>query len=111
MTVPLIYAYQDWECPECGMEERTPPLPPNATRFHTCPRLHMLTAPLVRAGSDCKLVANEREDYLGEEIQRTGDDGKPYMNVHTEHADGHNDLAVFAPVARGATRPGVAGTL
>lgn len=101
MNVPLIVAYQDWYCPECGLEERTPPLPPRAARMHTCPGLHMLTAPLVRAGSDCKLVANERQDYLGDEVQRTGDDGKAYMNVRTEHADGHTDLAVFAPVARG----------
>lgn len=101
MGVPLLVAYQDWYCPECGAEERTPPLPPNSSRMHTCPKLHMLTAPLVRAGSDCKLVATEREDYLGDEVQRTGDDGKPYMNVETVHADGHNDLAVFSPVARG----------
>ena len=101
MDIPLLVAYQDWNCPECGLEERTPPLPPNASRFHTCPQLHMLTAPLVRAGSDCKLVANEREDYLHGDQQRTGDDGKPYMNVTTQHADGRNDLAVFAPPARG----------
>ena len=101
MNVPLLVAHQDWYCPECGLEERTPPLPPNAARFHTCPKLHMLTAPLVRSGSDCKLVANERGDYLGNEVQKTGDDGKPYMNVETVHADGHNDLAVFSPVARG----------
>ena len=101
MSVPLLVAYQDWYCPECGVQERTPPLPPNSSRMHTCPRLHMLTAPMVRAGSDCKLVATERGDYLGKEVQATGDDGKPYMNVTTEHADGHTDLAVFSPVARG----------
>jgi len=101
VNVPLLVAYVDWFCPECGLTDRTPPMPPNSARFHTCPRLHMLTAPLVRAGSDCKLVASEREDYLGDEVQRTGDDGKPYMNVRTEYADGHNDCAVFAPVARG----------
>ena len=101
MNVPLLHAYQDWFCPECGAEERTQPLPPNSSRMHTCPRLHMLTAPMIRAGSDCKLVATEREDYLGDEVQQKGDDGKPYMNVETQHADGHTDLAVFSPVARG----------
>ena len=101
MTVQLLDAWQDWRCPACGAEERTRPLPPNGTRFHPCPKLHGLTAPLVRAGTDCKLVASQREDYLGDEVQRTGDDGKPYMNVRTVHADGREDCAVFSPVARG----------
>lgn len=100
MAIPLLIAYQDWFCPQCGLTERTPPHAPNATRFHTCPKLHMLTAPMVRAGSDCKVVVTERGDYLGKEVQETGDDGKPYMNVTTEHADGHTDVAVFAPLAR-----------
>lgn len=104
MRVPLLEAWTDWECPAgCGMEERTRPLPPNGTRFHECPKLHGLVAPLVRAGTDCTAVACEREDYLNGDTQRTGDDGKPYMNVTTWHADGHNDLAVFAP-------PAIAGT-
>jgi hypothetical protein len=99
--VPLLEAWQDWECPACGYEDRTRPVPPNGGRFHPCPKLHGLTAPLVRAGTDCKLAASEREDYLGDEVQQAGDDGRPYMNVTTEHADGHTDLAVFSPVARG----------
>ncbi len=102
MDVPLLEAWQDWSCPACGLEERVkPPLPPNGTRFHPCPKLHGLTAPMARAGTDCKLTASPREDYLGAEVQRTGDDGRPYMNVITEHADGHTDCAVFSPVARG----------
>jgi hypothetical protein len=100
-ATPLLNAWTDWECPNCDTAERTRPLPPNATRLHVCPGLHGLTAPLVRAGTDCKLVASEREDYLGAEVQRTGDDGKPYMNVRTVHADGREDCAVFSPVARG----------
>jgi hypothetical protein len=98
----LLDAWQDWGCPNCHATERvSPPLPPNAVRFHTCPKLHMLTAPLVVEGSDCKIVAVEREDWLGREEQRTGDDGKPYMAVTTERADGSTDAAVFAPVATG----------
>lgn len=104
MTVPLLEAWQDWECPECGAAERTPPVPPNGTRFHPCPRLHDLTAPLVRAGTDCKLVAVERGDYLHGAEQRTGDDGKPYMAVETVYADGRNDVAAFAEVAIQAGR-------
>jgi hypothetical protein len=74
-------------------------MPPNATRFHTCPALHNLTAPLVRAGTDCRVVALERGDYLGHATQRHGTNGRPYMSVVTEYADGSNDTAVFAEVA------------
>jgi hypothetical protein len=96
----LLDAWVDWVCPNgCGQTDRTRPLPPNASRFHTCPRLHSLTAPLVRDGSDCKVFAVERADYLGREEQRTGDDGRPYMAVVTERADGSNDAAVFPGVA------------
>ena len=97
---PLLDAWQDWECPNrCGAAERTRPLPPNASRFHICAKLHGLTAPLVRAGSDCKVVAVERGDYLRKAQQRTGDDGRPYMAVETRRADGSNDVAAFAEVA------------
>jgi hypothetical protein len=99
VNIPLLDTWQDWECPNCGKSERTRPLPPNASRFHPCPGLHGLTAPLVRAGTDCKVIAVERGDHLGHEIQRTGDDGKPYMAVETVHADGHTDRAVFPGVA------------
>lgn len=96
----LLDPWQDWACPACGLEQRTRPLPPNAAQMHQCPRLHGIAAPMVRAGTDCKLVAVQREDYLGGEIQETGDDGRPYMNVTTVHADGHTDVAVHAPVAQ-----------
>jgi hypothetical protein len=99
-AVLLTAAYEDWHCPACGLAERIPALPPNAARMHVCPRLHMVTAPMVRAGADCKLVADEREDYLGGEVQETGDDGRPYMAVRTVYADGRNDVAVHAPLAR-----------
>lgn len=101
MSAPLLLleAWQDWECPNCHRADRTPALPPNASRFHPCPALHGLTAPLVRAGTDCKVTAVQRGDYLNGEQQRTGDDGKPYMAVVTERADGSNDAAAFPAVA------------
>ena len=95
----LLDAWQDWECPACHLTERTRPLPPNASRMHDCPKLHGLTAPLVRAGTDCQLVAVERGDYLRGAAQRTGDDGRPYMAVETRHGDGHTDRAAFPEVA------------
>lgn len=102
MEVPLLRVpFEDWHCPNCGIAERiSPPLPPNGTRFHTCPRLHMLTAPLVRAGLSCKVEAEERADYLNGETQATGDDGRPYMAVRVTRDDG-DDLAVNAGLARG----------
>lgn len=104
MEVPLLQApYEDWYCPNCGLTERVAMLPPGSSRFHTCPQLHMLTAPLVRAGISAKVEAEERADYLGSEIQATGDDGKPYMAVRVTRNDG-DDLMVNAGLARGRFR-------
>jgi hypothetical protein len=99
VTDYLLNAYQDWACPNCGLTERTVAQPPNSARMHTCPRLHNLTAPMVIAGTDCQVIAVERADYLNGAIQRTGDDGKPYMAVETRRPDGSNDLVVFAECA------------
>jgi hypothetical protein len=99
MVALLLDVYQDWSCPNCGKTERTPGVPANATRFHPCPKLHGLTAPMVRDGTDCKVTAVEREEYLGGAIQRTGDNGRPYMAVETERADGSTDRAVFPECA------------
>jgi hypothetical protein len=98
----LLSAYQDWVCPSgCGMEERTQPLAPNASRFHPCPRNHGLTVPLVRAGSDCTATPVLREDYVaGELVQTAPDDGRPYMSLLTRWADGRQDAVVYAPTAR-----------
>jgi hypothetical protein len=74
-------------------------MPPNSSQYHNCPRLHSLSAPLVRAGVKAKVEAVEREDYLCKDTQATGDDGKVYMLVRTTRDDG-TDLNVNAPVAR-----------
>ena len=99
MAVALLRSFTDWCCPNCDVTERTEALPPNASRFHTCAGLHMLTAPLVRAGTRCKVEAEERGDYLNGEVQATGDDGRPYMAVRMTR-DGGEDLAVNAGLAR-----------
>jgi hypothetical protein len=98
VNVPLLNTWQDWYCPNCDTTDCTRPLPPNASRMHTCPGLHMLSAPLIRAGVRCKVVAEVRADYLNGDVQATGDDGKPYMAVRTVRDDGE-DLAVNAGVA------------
>jgi hypothetical protein len=105
VSIALLLGYQDWECPACHYEERvSPPLPANAQRWHPCRALHMLKTPLVPAGTDCKVEALEREDYLGSEIVRTGDDGKPYGGIRTERADGSNDFAAYAPLAHASIK-------
>jgi hypothetical protein len=102
VALPLLMVTEEWSCPNCDMTDTTRGLPPNSARFHVCAGLHMLTAPLVRAGVRCKVEAEERADYLGREIQATGDDGRPYMAVRTTRADG-DDLAVNAALARAGT--------
>lgn len=101
--VPLLVAVEDWYCPNCPRAERTRGLPGNAARFHPCPGLHGLTAPLVRAGVSCAVTAEERQDYLDGDLQAMGDDGKAYMAVRTTYAD-HDDLLVNAGLARASLR-------
>lgn len=97
MGVPLLTGFTEWSCPNCDTTDMTPATVPN--RWHTCPGLHMLTAPLIPAGTRCKVEAELRADYLGSEIQATGDDGRPYMAVRTTRSDG-DDLAVNAGLAQ-----------
>lgn len=103
MAVPLLNAAQAWECPNCDTTDVTQPLPPGQSRYHTCPGLHGLNAPLVRAGVRCKVTAAVREDYLGGDQQATGDDGKPYMSIRTTYDD-HDDLLVNAGLATAEMR-------
>ena len=97
--VPLLRTMVDWSCPNCWITDTAPPPPPGQVRFHNCPGLHGLSAPLVQAGISCKVTAEEREEYLGSEIQKMGDDGKAYMAVRTTRDDGC-DLAVNAGLAQ-----------
>lgn len=98
MTTDLsVIAYQTWRCPACGLEERTPPRP---NRFHTCPKLRFMTAPMVLAGTDAKVTIVERQDYVGKErVMLDPELGRPVMSIVTERADGSNDVMVFAPTA------------
>jgi hypothetical protein len=102
--VPLLVVTEDWSCPNCATVDRTRGLPPDSARFHSCAGLHGLTAPLVRAGVRCKVTAEERQDYLGDDLQAMGDDGKAYMAVRTTR-DGGEDLLVNAGLARAVLRP------
>jgi hypothetical protein len=85
-----------WECPNCVATARTPWDVQN--RFHNCPGLAGLTAPMVRAGTRCKVEAVEREDYVGSEAVQLDGDGRPVMSVVTTRDDGQ-DCTVYAPTA------------
>ncbi len=90
----IITAEHHWVCPNCDLTEVTVGRP---NRFHNCPGLFGLLSPMVVDGVRCKVVAEERQDYIGrEDVPLT--EGRPYMAVRTVRDNGE-DLAVFAPTA------------
>ena len=93
----VTYVPVRWGCPNCDAADVTAPWMGN--RFHTCPGLGMLTAPLIRAGVRCKVEAQPREDYQGREMTQDDEDGRPVSAVITTRDDG-TDLAVLAPCAQ-----------
>ena len=99
MTVSIV-PVRRWACPNCSFTDVTHEARPH-TRYHTCPGLRGLTAPMVPAGSRVKVTAVEREDYVGTEQVQTDAEGRPVMAVVTERPDGSNDVTVFAPTANG----------
>lgn len=96
MTV-LLAPEQRWECPNCTATDVTHEAEPH-TRMHACAGLKGLTAPMVPAGTRCKVEAVEREDYLNGDLVRTDGEGRPVMSVITTRDDGQ-DAVVFAPTA------------
>ena len=98
-----LKTYLDWHCPQCGATDQTTEMKPHV-RMHRCAKLHGLDIPLVRDDMDAKVVAVEREDYLGEEIQTTDDRGIPITAIRVERADGTNDTFVNAPLAKAGIR-------
>lgn len=94
----LLTPIQRWACPNCPITDVTHEARPH-TRFHTCKGLRGLTAPLVPAGTKCKVEVREREDYVGsEKVQLDPELGRPVMSVVTTRDDGQ-DCTVFAPAA------------
>lgn len=98
MRVPLLAVPErPWSCPNCTFTDVTREAQPHS-RFHACAGLAGLTAPMVPAGSSCKVEAVEREDYVGAEDVQYDGNGRPIMAVVTTRDDG-NDVAVYAPTA------------
>lgn len=102
MNVPILQPRHEWACPNCVQRDVTTESRPHS-RMHACAGLSGLTAPMLPArdvvNHGARVVAKVREDYVGKEIVTTDDNGTPVMAVETEYADGHTDLAVFAPAA------------
>lgn len=93
----MIRPTQQWVCPNCSQTDVTHEARPHS-RFHTCAGLRGLTAPFVPEGTSCKVVAHDRDDYVGNDIVQTDANGRPVMSVVTTRDDGV-DTIVFAPTA------------
>lgn len=94
----LVTPVTRWTCPNCSTEDVTSEARPH-TRYHACPGLNGLVAPMVPAGTKAEVRAVEREDYIGTERVQLHD-GRPVMAVVTTRDNGQ-DVAVFAPTATG----------
>lgn len=91
----ILTEEQHWVCPNCPATAVTAGAP---NRFHNCSGLRGILAPMVLDGVRCKVVAEERQDYIGPEDVRLDAGGRPVMAVRTVRDDG-DDLMVFAPTA------------
>ena len=101
MSAPLLTRSVRWVCPNCdvvAIKEVPLGVEPGGgfTEFHTCAGLSGLKAPMVPAGTRCKVTPIPREDYLGTDIPRTDDEGRVFQSVVVERDDGR-DCAVLAP--------------
>lgn len=98
MSVPVLRPVNRWYCPNCGLEQVTHEPRPH-TRFHSCPKLRFLTAPMLPAGTRAKVELHEREDYIGREVvQLDPEQGRPVASIVTTRDDGQ-DAVVFAGLA------------
>jgi hypothetical protein len=100
VTIPILAPVQRWYCPNCRAEDVTHEARIHI-RYHTCPKLRNLSAPMVPAGTKAKVEVHEREDYIGRELVRLDDNGRPVMNIITTRDEGQ-DCMVFAPTATGS---------
>lgn len=95
-AIPLLVREQFWECPNCPQVDKT--TDPRANPFHRCRGLAGLTAPLVPAGTSCKVTAHEREDFIAGELVQMHH-GRPISQIRTTRDDGE-DCVILAPTAR-----------
>lgn len=103
MTAVLLAPEQRWVCPNCtatAVTHRVPRAGVGAAEYHRCPGLGGLNAPMVADGVRARVVAVEREDYVGKERVQTDASGRPVMAIRTVRDDGY-DTDVLAPMALG----------
>jgi len=93
----LLNALRDWYCPNCGLQDRTQGVVPN--RYHQCPKLHGILAPMLPAGLRAKVTAHERPDYEGDALVQRDAEGRPIYMVETIRDEG-SDAIVFPDTAR-----------
>lgn len=97
MTIPILCAERHWVCSACDTTAVTNRADVHS-QFHNCPGLLGLWAPMVQAGTNSKIEAREREDYVGREQVQLNREGRPIMSVQVTRDDGE-DCAVYAPAA------------
>lgn len=97
MTVPLLAVEYRWSCPKCTSTEVTRESRPH-TPFHPCRGMAGLMIAFVPDGTDCKIEAVEREDYINGDLVQVDGNGRPVMSVVTTRSDGQ-DCSVYAPAA------------
>lgn len=91
----ILAGERHWVCPNCPATAVTVGAD---NRFHQCPGLAGLLAPMVLDGVRCSVRAVTREDYTGGEDVRHDGDGRPVMAVTVTRDDGQ-DRVVYAPTA------------
>lgn len=97
--IPLVRRVTYWYCPNCHKESVTFEAKPHM-QTHVCPKLAMLSAPMLQKGVRAKVERVLRQDYVGKEIVRKDADGKVPMSIVTTRDNGQ-DAIVFAPTATG----------
>jgi hypothetical protein len=98
-NIPILKPERRLECPNCELKLVVKGSDGLQPVQHPCKGLKGLMAPMVPAGTRCKVEAVEREDYVGDEVVTYDGENRPIMRVETTRDDG-NDVAVFAPLAR-----------
>jgi len=98
MNAVMLAPEHCWVCPNCTFTDVTHETEVH-TRFHACRGMYGLTAPMVPAGTKCKIEAVEREDFIGDEVVQRDGRGRPVMALITTRDDGQ-DATVYAPLAR-----------
>ena len=93
----LLSPESRWECPNCDFTDVTYEPNPHS-HFHICRGLKGLNAPMVPAGTKCKVEAREREDYVGKDAVQHDGEETPIMSIITTRDEGQ-DCTVLAPAA------------